>query len=81
MRDCRASRGGALAADDAWGILARQADQRGHIAQGSVQVWFDDMHRKAHAGGSIKRCATLFQQAHAHRRGDPVGAGDDTKSA
>ena len=69
----------ALPTDDRWPVLPGQPDQRGHVAQGSVQVRLHHVQDKSHSGGGVEGVAADLQQPHADGGGDPVGRGGDAE--
>jgi hypothetical protein len=81
MRDGGARRRHALAADH-FGLAAPHiVHDRRHVAAGAVEMRLDHLQRKGGGHRGIEGIAALLQNPHADRSGDPMGRGDDAKSA
>ena len=81
MGDRRALWRDALAADHVAApvLLAPYEDRR--LAERAVEMWLDDLQGEPGGRRGVKRIAALFENAHANRRGNPMGRGDGAKGA
>ena len=71
----------ALAAHDlGLALLHRVEDQR-RVAAWSAQVRLDDLQGEGGGDRGIEGIAAAFEDAHAHRSGDPVGRSHDAEGA
>ena len=80
-RDRRRLRRHALAADHPAMPLFRAVDEDRRLTQRAVQMRFDDLQGETGGDRRVERVAALFEDAHRHRRGEPMGRRDDPERA
>jgi hypothetical protein len=62
-------------------FVLRRVEDRRHVTARTVQMRLQHLQDQAGGHGGVEGVAALFQNAHADRRGDPVGRGDDAETA
>src|SRR5882672_698001 len=81
MRDGRAGRGWALAADHLGAAAFGIVDDDRYVAAGTVQMRLDHLQREGGGDTGVKGVAALLQNTHPDRGGDPVRRGYDAKGS